>query len=51
MDRMSAKDKTVFIMSGLNSEYITEWSEVYTAVLNFVAAMYNERAECVSLLG
>ena len=44
MDNMLPKDRTVFIMSCFNSCYIREWQPTYSAILDFVAAMYGQRS-------
>ncbi len=43
LEMMTAKQRTVFIMSGFKSSYITEWEETYNAALNFVTSMYIKR--------
>ncbi len=40
---MSDDEKTVFLLSGLRSDYIVEWNDSFLAVAHFVSCMYHAR--------
>ena len=42
---MDIKRRTEFIMSGFNSDYIDDWSDMYWRVLNFSYALYVARRD------
>ena len=43
LSRMGARERTVFILSGLRSGFIPEWEETYTALLNYAINLYLHR--------
>ena len=43
VQRLSVKDKTKFIISGLNSDFVMEWLDLYEAVILFLSAMYDKK--------
>ena len=40
---MLPSEQIQFLVSGLNSGYMKEWLDIYTAVADFVYEMYKER--------
>ena len=47
--RMSNKQKTVFVMSALHGDYITEWQELYFEMLEFCFCIYSARHDMVDV--
>ena len=39
---MNTREKLVFILSGLNCEYVSEWREIYEEIVNFIFYMNHE---------
>ena len=37
---MISEDRCLFLLSGMNNTYTTEWKELYTNILNFIVSMY-----------
>ena len=33
---MNTSEKLVFILSGLNCEYVSEWRDIYEEIVNFI---------------
>jgi hypothetical protein len=46
-DKMSSVEKTVFMLSGMNCDYISEWNDIYIAIANFIYGMYIERRKYI----
>jgi hypothetical protein len=46
-DKMSSVEKTVFMLSGKNCDYISEWNDIYIAIANFIYGMYIERRKYI----
>ena len=42
---MTLDDKTIFILSGLKSEYCPEWCAIYRAIIKFVYEIYTKRKQ------
>ena len=42
LDKMNVVTKTIFVLSGLGSSYIQEWSPLYKVLADFVFTIYNE---------
>ena len=42
---MSSKEKTEFILSGFNCNFVPEWTHVYSAVLDYCYQLYQDRRE------
>jgi len=45
LDLMNSAQKTAFILSGLKCDFVAEWGNFYTAILNFCCALYKERRD------
>ena len=43
IQRLCSEQKTVFILSCFRSDYIIEWSDIYSAVLQFCYLVYKQR--------
>ena len=39
---MNTSEKLVFILSGLNCEYVSEWRYIYEEIVNFIFYMNHE---------
>ena len=39
---MNTSEKLVFILSGLNCEYVSEWRDIYEEIVNFIFYMNHE---------
>ena len=39
---MNTSEKLVFILSGLNCEYVSEWRNIYEEIVNFIFYMNHE---------
>ena len=39
---MNTSKKLVFILSGLNCEYVSEWRDIYEEIVNFIFYMNHE---------
>ena len=39
---MNTSEKLVFILSGLNCEYVSEWRDIYEEIVNFIFYMSQE---------
>ena len=42
VEHMNTSEKTVFILSGLNCEYVSEWIDIYKEIVNFIFYMNHE---------
>ena len=42
IDCMNTSEKLVFILSGLNCEYVSEWRDIYEEIANFIFYMNHE---------
>ena len=42
VNRMTLREKTIFMISGLNGRYVEEFADVYNAILEFVNVMIKE---------
>ena len=40
LQNMSSDEKTVFLLTGLNSGYISEWAELFSSIKNFLLGLY-----------
>ncbi len=50
LNTMTDYQKTNFVLGGLNSAYIPEWDNIYSAIGTFVHDMYTERQRVVAEL-
>ena len=39
---MNTSEKLVFILSGMNCEYVSEWRDIYEEIVNFIFYMNHE---------
>ena len=46
LNNMTTAERSRFILSGMNANYILEFYHVYDALLNFVIDMYSEYQAC-----
>ena len=46
LNNMTTAERSHFILSGMNANYILEFYYVYDALLNFVIDMYSEYQAC-----
>ncbi len=42
---LNIKEKTGFLLSGLGSEFVFEWMDVYECIVRFTERLYNERRQ------
>ena len=47
---MTDKEKSRFLITGLNSNFVIEWHDIYLAIIKLTWSIYNHRQQKIKIL-